>query len=461
MDFGQQNKPNGTSITTIVVIVVVAILCLVGGYIISTGTSLVFPDQASEESKQIDQLFRVMLFISGGLFLFVQGALVYSVLRYRTRQGDMSDGPTIHGNVTLELIWTVIPAVVVVFLVIYSYQTWTDIREPKDNEIVVNAIGQRYAWSFEHELPSEIYAGLDAEQQARIDMALVASSPNLHVYAGRPVRMVMHTQDVIHSFWVPTMRIKQDLLPGYTTEARFTPVLAEEGTLVPVMVNGVELQAQQYRVVCTELCGAGHGQMFSYVNIYQNEEDYLKAMEALWANIIDPPEDPVARGGQILASGGYGCQGCHALQADGIDWSGITGPALSGVGDRAPRRVLGLSAEEYLYRSIYYPQEFYVPGYVGVNMLQFQPNDPGGGQYMPTTDVYYITSYLCSLTSSGESACDQEALLNVINSDNPDNPVQLEAAGAGDAEETEPTEDETAPDAEAEATPEATEAAGD
>jgi mono/diheme cytochrome c family protein len=223
-----------------------------------------------------------------------------------------------------------------------------------------------------------------------------------------------------------------------------------------VIINGIELQAQQYRVVCAELCGGGHGQMYTFVNLYETEEDYLAAMRALWGDIIDPPADPIERGRQILASGAYPCAGCHTLDAEGIDWTGVTGPALNGVGERAPRRSPGMGAEEYLYRSIYYPQELFVPGYIGVVMPQFQPENPDGANYMPTSDVYYIVSFLCSLTESGESNCDQETLLNIVNEDNPDHPVQLaDAEAEGEAVETTP-EAEANDAVEAETTPEAT-----
>jgi cytochrome c oxidase subunit 2 len=451
MDFGNQNKSDSPQTNAILLIVGVTVLCAIGGFIISTGTPLLFPPQASEEAKQVDTLFRVLLGISGGLFIFVQGLLLYSVVRYRVRPDDMRDGPTIHGNVTLELIWTAIPAIIVFALAIYSYTIWADIRAPKDNELVVHATGQRFAWTFEHELPSQIYAGLEAEQQARVDDAKVAPSPVLHLYSGRPVNMVMNTQDVIHSFWVPAMRMKQDLIPGRTTEIRFTPTLVDGQDMETVLVNGVELQAQRYRINCAELCGGGHGQMFTYVNLYATEEDYLAAMNALWADIINPPADPIERGRQILASGAYPCSGCHTLQAEGIDWSGVTGPALNGVGDRAPRRIAGIGPEEYLHRSIYHPQEFFVPGYSGVIMPQFQPDNPDGNNYMPTTDNYYIVSFLCAQTESGESNCDQETLLNLINEAYPDHPVQLEQADA--AAEATPEAESTA---QAESTPEVT-----
>lgn len=432
MDLGKLRN-TGTTRNLPVFIGVLTVALMIGGVIIALiGTPALFPAQASAEAEQIDGLFSIMLGIGGGLFLMVQGLLLYSVIRFRVPADDnTSDGPTVHGNATLELVWTAIPAVIVFFLVIYSYMVWIDIREPKDNEQVVEVIGARYAWTFNYDIPETLYAGLTPDQQARVDNAGLVSAPELHLHADRPARMVMNTQDVIHSFWVPSMRVKQDLLPGRTTEVTFTPQITGDDTEV-LTVADQDFDVQRYRVVCTELCGAGHGQMFSYVNVYENEEDYLTVMDALWSPVYDPPADPVTRGRQILASGAYPCAGCHILQDENIDWNANVGPSLNNSGDNATQRISGQSAEEYLYRSIYYPQEYKVPGYAGVYMNVFQPDDPEGASYMPTSDVYYIVSYLCTRTENEESVCDQENLLNLINNDNPDHPVVLEQGNGGE-----------------------------
>src|SRR5690606_27658530 len=134
---------------------------------------------------------------------------------------------------------------------------------------------------------------------------------------------------VIHSFWVPSMRIKQDLLPGRVTEVRFTPI--EPGV---------------YRVVCAELCGSGHGDMAGqivngnlvggWVIVHPDEETYRREfLEPETLSVLFPPEDPVELGRQILASGRYPCNTCHTL--DDLGWVGTIGPSLNGIGARTQR----------------------------------------------------------------------------------------------------------------------------
>lgn len=423
MDYS--NRPSGSSL--VVPILIGSVLIVVGGLLISQLAPLAFPVQGSAESRQIDALFTVMLGIGGAIFLLVQGLLLFSIVRFRAKPGDTSDGPTIHGNTTLELVWTAIPAVIVLVLVVYSYGVWVDIREVRADEQTVVARGARYAWTFEYTDPLGRIEGL-------------IKSPVLHTYVGQPVKMQLITEDVNHAFWVPAMRIKQDLLAGRTTEIRFTPIEAstEEG----------------WRVVCAELCGAGHGLMYSYIIVHETEEAYLAAfVDPAVDAILNPPPDPALRGGQILASGAYPCSGCHILVDEefGINWQGQTGPNLTGVGDRSGGRRGGFTAEQYLVNSIYYPGDYLVPGY-GNLMNQFQDNDPAAAYYMPTSDLEAITAYLCTVTSTGENACDLANLVEYIRSTEDLNYVGI-AEQSGDAAEM---------PAEAEATPEATpEAAGE
>lgn len=409
MNSGHNNVNISGALVPIIVGVVIALV--IGGLIISTFAADAFPAQASAESQQVDQLFTVLLGLGGGLFLLVEGLLIFSIIRFRQREGDEEDGPTIHGNVTLEIIWTAIPSLVVLVLVIYSYSVWVDIREPKDDALVVQATGARFAWTFNYYEPR-----LDCESD-QVDERLDCegrtvnpniSSPVLHTYAGRPVKMELHTQDVIHSFWVPAMRIKQDLLPGRETEIYFTPI--EPGT---------------YRVVCAELCGSGHGNMFTNIIVHESEEDYLTTfLDPAIESVVVPPEDPVAQGALLLASGAFPCSGCHTLneeipdQGITIDWQGITGPSLEGVGDRAGQRVSGETAEEYLYTSIYNPTAYLVPGY-GPLMIQFQKKDPAAPNYIASEDAQAIVAFLCTLTETGESACNLENLAAYAESYNP------------------------------------------
>ncbi len=355
------------------------LLLVFGGLLIAELTPLLFPPQASAQAQQVDDLFKFLLAVGAAIFLLVQGVLVVAVVRFRARRGDRSDGAPMHGNTTLEVVWTLIPAVIVLVITIYSFQVWVNTTAARADEQTVRATGARFVWSFAYNDPVN---------------NITINSKELHTYVGQPVRMEMSTDDSQHAFWIPAMRIKQDLLPGRTTEVRFTPT-----------------RAGSYPIVCAELCGSGHGQMRATIVVHPDEATYLSWFDDAVNTALNPPADPVERGRALLAAGVYPCSGCHVL--DDLGWQGITGPSLNGVGDRAGRRVPGETAEEYLDRSIYFPGEYLVPGF-GNLMPQFQPNDPNAPNYMPPDDHFAIVAYLCTLTASGESACDLDNLERIV-----------------------------------------------
>lgn len=371
---------------------------IIGGVVIGALTSSIFPVQASSEAEQVDTLFSWLLTIGGAIFLLVQGLLLYSVIRFRRKPGDEADGPPIHGNVTLELIWTAIPAIIVLFLVIYSYSVWVNIQSPKADELVVRAVGQRYNWTFSYSDPLNRLASV--EQQTFNDSVL-------HTYVGRPVLLEMETRDVNHAFWVPTMRIKQDLLAGRTTTVRFTPT--REG---------------RYRIVCTELCGGGHGAMYSFIYVHANEEDWMSSfIDQRVDLILNPPADPILQGAALLSQNVYPCSGCHMLEdpENGIAWGGMTGPSLQTMGETALRRAQATgqpSAAHYIANSIRHPNDYIVAGFAAGLMPQFGPDAQQPADWSPSEGAYYaamsdesltqIVSYLCTRTSSGENACGED-----------------------------------------------------
>ncbi len=394
-------KGGGSGFNPVLIILGGAIV-LVGGYLISLLAPSLFPVAASAEAGPIDQLFQVMLFLGGVVFMLVEGLLIVSIVRFRARKGETGDGANFNGNITLEVIWTIIPAIVVVFITLYSYQVWVDIRAPKDDELLIEANGQRFVWSFTYTDPLDRLAELNTQ---------TFSDNVLHTYVGRPVRLKMYTSDVNHAFWVPTMRIKQDLLAGRETEIGFTPTVAG-----------------RYRVVCAELCGSGHGGMFTYIQVYATEQEWLERfIDPKVDFIVNPPSDPVVLGQVTLQSGrdgrAYPCSGCHVL--DELGWAGVTGPSLNGIADTADRRAQsnGLAdAADYIAQSIRHPNAYAVPGFnLGV-MPQFggeetEPEAVDGAyyMYMPTTDLINIVSYLCTQTATGDSACgDIDAITTAV-----------------------------------------------
>lgn len=393
------NSSKSLSSRTIITILVVIALLLVGGFFIAQLTPSLFPPQASAESQQVDDLFKLMIFIGGAVFLLVQFALVYSAWRFRARPGDTSDGPPLHGNTTLETVWTAFPAVIVLILTVLSYQVWTTNRSEKPDEQIVHATGARFAWQFAYDVPvtplpdDVVLTDLSASLQEDIadDGIITINSNFLHTYVGRPVHVQMQSRDVIHAFWIPAMRIKQDVIPGRLTEVRFTPILVE----------GEEYPAT-YPVVCAELCGGGHGQMRvpDGVVVHETEEDFNNWLAEEVRVKLYPSTEPYERGRVTLASGVYNCSGCHNLD-DFENWQGVTGPNLEGVGDRAATTrstTTGLTAYEYLQQSLREPGAFLVPGF-GVPMVISPP---------PTEqDITDIAAFLCFQTATGESACEE------------------------------------------------------
>jgi len=430
----EENRSNIPSISP-AAIVVAAVFLLVSVLGISWFASIVpsaLPPQASAEAQSVDELFDILVIIGGVVFFLIQGMLLISVIFFRARGDDRSDGPSYHGNALLELIWTIIPAIVVVFLAVVSFDVWNQNSAPKavvnmvdGAEISIKVNGARYAWTHSYETDR-----LDAEG----DPIVINSGDTLHTYIGQNVDLVMRAQDVIHSYWVPAMRVKQDLLPGNPatggrpTELRFTPI----------RVEGTEYPAA-YPIVCAELCGDGHGRMRGSVVVHEDESQFLEQFyePAIYA-ILNPPADPVLRGEIVIQE--YICNSCHTL--DSLGWSSRTGPSLNGVADRAGDRVAGQSAEEYIVNSIWSPAAYVVPGYIE-QMAQFGP-EQSDGYAMDTEQLYAIVAYLC--TQGESSDCDLDNQTTAI-------PAAIQSAfgldvditfGQGDSEEAASESDDSA-----------------
>ena|SRR5436190_6086701 len=183
------------------------------------------PETASTAGKPIDTLYDVLAVISCFVFALVVSILMVSVVHFRRRHNDLSDGEPIHGNTALEAIWTAIPAVLMVGAAVYSGLVLADIEETKANTQEVQITGQQFAWTFDYQ-GQHFRAG------------------ELHMVKDTPYHFKLKALDVIHSFWVPEFRMKKDAVPGLTTDIRVTPT-----------------RYGRYTLACTELCGLGHSTM--------------------------------------------------------------------------------------------------------------------------------------------------------------------------------------------------------
>jgi cytochrome c oxidase subunit 2 len=394
------NRPSSSPGINILPLIIIAIVVIGGGILISFMTPMFFPPQGSAQAAQIDTLFQVMLAIGAALFLLVQFLIFYSAIRFRvTDENDKSDGPPIHGHNGLEIFWTAVPALVVVILVIYSYSVFQSLQAPVDNEYTVEVIGQRFAWTF-------TYTAADDVINPRTGAPVEFNDTNLRTYVNQNLHLSMTTPDVNHAFWVPEMRLKQDLLTGRTTELRFTPIMVAGRS----PVDNQYYAELGFPLRCAELCGDGHGNMglISHVIVYETQAEYQAWFDARVFQELNPPADPVPRGESLLVGATYPCSGCHTLTTMG--WTGVTGPNLDGIGDRATRRVSGETASSYLVNSLRHPQRFIVPGYSSALMPQFHEDDSVLNNYMPDEDAVAIAAYLCTQTDTGESACTTEEL---------------------------------------------------
>jgi cytochrome c oxidase subunit II len=209
--------------------------------------------EASTAAPKIDDLLNVMIVISSYVFSLVLVMLFYALWKFRVKPGDESDGEPIHGNTRLEIAWTLIPTIIVLFGGGYSWKVLHDIEQKKPNALTVDVFSQQYAWSFAY--PGKGYAWTEGE---------------FHVPVNRQIVFKMHAQDVIHSFWVPEWRIKKDNVPGITTTAIVTP--DKVGT---------------YQLICTELCGFGHATMRAKV-VVESPAKFRKWVDSLEQET--PPE---------------------------------------------------------------------------------------------------------------------------------------------------------------------------
>jgi len=201
-----------------------------------------FGDAASEERGPIDTLFDVMIVLSSFVFAVVMVMFAYAIWKYRAKPGDESDGEPIHGNTRLEIAWTVIPTIIVLFGAGYSWIVLDDIEAKDSDRMKIEVTAQQFAWTFDY--PE---AGV--------------TSKELHVPVDQQLELQLRALDVIHSFWVPEWRIKRDLVPGAPGAG------IDDNVVVTPDREGT------YTVICTELCGIGHATMRANV-VVESEADF-------------------------------------------------------------------------------------------------------------------------------------------------------------------------------------------
>ena len=274
-----------------VLVAVVAVLTYVGLNALG-----LMPVEASAQSIPIDWLFDLEVKMIAFFFALIMVPLVYSLVVFRRRDGDDGDGQHFEGNTGLEITWTAIPLIIVIALGIIGADNLRQVRMVDPQAAEINVIASQWNWRFEY--PQGF------------------NSNKLYLPVGRQVLLKMQSLDVIHSFWVPEFRIKQDVVPGRITDYRINPILIGD-----------------YMVRCAELCGTSHAYMQAAV-VVVSQADYDKWVAdqtaAAQAEALASAGKPDAKRGQTLYQES-GCKACHSLDgAKGVGptWKGVFGSSV-------------------------------------------------------------------------------------------------------------------------------------
>lgn len=282
----------------------------------STESSFWLPENAALQADNVDWLFYGLIGLSAFCFAAITFAVVYFTWKYRARPGHKAQPSPSH-NDALEVTWTIIPAIICVFLFVFGWRGYIDNATPPKHGIDVYVTAAKWSWTFSHK-NGEVSDGV------------------LHAPVNRPVRLIMTSRDVIHSFFVPAFRIKQDVVPRRYTQIWFEAT--KPGT---------------YRLYCAEFCGLDHSQMVTTVVIHEpgGYEKYLEESAT--------PAEATKEFGEKLYT--RYCMSCHTT-----DGSARVGPSFKD-SYGAPRELEGgaraVADENYIRESILQPQAKIRKGY--------------------------------------------------------------------------------------------------
>lgn len=312
-------------------VIVLTVIGTVGLYALFRFVLYRFPTQASAEAVVIDNFANIHFWLQAFLFALIMVIMLYAVFAFRRQPDDESEGPHVHGHTGLEIIWTIVPTAVVIGFAVYSVGILNGLLAPERGERTIEVVGRQWSWKF-------VYPDIDDKSGAELGLLV-----------NEPVVLHMWAEDVIHSFWVPEFRVKQDLLPVQNSETdyyvlRFTPT--EEGV---------------FKLRCAEICGLQHSQMFATVRV-MNRADY----DAWAAEIASKPGLDELEGMTAEERGEFwytefGCNGCHSL--DGAAMAGPTWLNLYGKEEQLADGSRVMVDDAYLYESILNPNAKITAGY--------------------------------------------------------------------------------------------------
>src|SRR5476651_264319 len=239
-----------------------------------------FPEQASTIAGRVDALYFFLLAISVFFSLLIAGLIVFYAIRYRRRDAN-SVGEVIHGGMALEIAWTVIPFLISMVIFVWGASVFFAMSSPPAETLNIYVVGKQWMWKFQH---------LDGQREIN----------ELHVPVGRPVKLIMTSEDVIHDVFVPAFRVKADVLPGRYTNIWFQPT-----------------KPGRYHLFCAEYCGTRHSGMIGEV-IVMEPADYQA-----WLSGGSAEGSLASVGGKLFKD--LACNTCHRPDAQG------RGPVLDGL----------------------------------------------------------------------------------------------------------------------------------
>ncbi|MFN8005618.1 MAG: cytochrome c oxidase subunit II [Terriglobia bacterium] len=312
-----------------------------------------FPDQASTMAAEVDHLYIFLCLVTVFFSTLIAGLLLFFAIRFR-RRSEVELPEPVTGSTTLETLWTVIPTLILVVIFLWSARIYFSLSRPPSDAMPIYVVGKQWMWKLQH-----------LEGQREIN--------ELHIPVNRDVRLIMSSEDVIHSFYVPAFRVKQDVLPGRYSTIWFKATRPGE-----------------YHLFCAEYCGTKHSGMIGKV-VVMEPADFQN-----WLSGGSREESMQARGERLFQN--FSCVNCHRPDGKG------RGPALEGIYGKPVRLQTGqtvLVDENYLRESILSPGLKVVQGYQPVMpMFQGLINEEGLAQ---------ILAYLKSLSPQAPESKDVKA----------------------------------------------------
>jgi cytochrome c oxidase subunit II len=279
------------------------------------------PEQASHWAAQVDAINSFITNTAIFFTVLLTGLAILFAIKYRRKSENQKTAFITH-NSALEILWTVIPTIIIIFTFYYGFVTYKEMRTPPVNALEINVDAYSWRWQFQH-------------PNGKTDIN------DLVVPVGRPVRLIMTSHDVLHSLFIPAMRVKEDVRGEVYSYTWFHPI--KLGT---------------FPIFCAEYCGLLHSKMIAYLRVV-TEEEYQDYILERHDETVDLP--PAELGMRVYAQ--QGCRDCHS-----IDGSSGIGPALQGIFAEGSERIMDDNTlvkvdENYVRESILNPKAKIVKGY--------------------------------------------------------------------------------------------------